>query len=123
MGDLTRNFNRSEVACKCGCGYVVINRVHIERRQRMRDIYGKPISPTSSSRCTDHNHAVGGSRTSSHLFGVADDYPAESSRDKFEVVTAALEAGFNRIGIGKDFVHVDSDPDKSPDVIWEYSKH
>lgn len=117
---VSRNFTVEELACKCGCGLIVRNEVHIKRRQRMRDIYGKPFTPTSSTRCEAHNKSVGGKYTSSHLIGIADDIPAHSSGQKFALVSAALEAGFNRIGIGDNFVHIDSDQSKSPDVIWTY---
>lgn len=31
-----------------------------------------------------------------------------------------MEAGFTRIGIGQNFIHVDTDPDKQQNIIWTY---
>jgi hypothetical protein len=31
-----------------------------------------------------------------------------------------MEAGFNRLGIAKTFIHVDNDPGKPEDTVWLY---
>ena len=31
-----------------------------------------------------------------------------------------MKAGFNRIGIGADFIHADTDETKQEGVIWHY---
>ena len=91
-----------------------------------RGIAGIPFTITSGFRTPAHNAKVGGvspsnsSKGSSHLYGYAADIAAPDSRSKFIIVDSLLKAGFNRIGVGKTFVHVDNDPDKSPDVIWTY---
>jgi uncharacterized protein YcbK (DUF882 family) len=118
MGDISRNFNKSEVSCP-DCRLFIENLDHISRRQLMRDIYGKPMRVTSSTRCRKHNEEVGGKDTSSHLKGVADDISASDGGEIFLLVKAAMDAGFKRIGIAKTFVHVDSD-DSKPDWIWTY---
>ena len=41
-------------------------------------------------------------------------------RTRFLVLDALLAVGFNRIGIADTFIHVDSDLDKSQNVIWTY---
>ena len=35
-------------------------------------------------------------------------------------MSAAIKVGINRIGIGKNFIHLDTDKKKSQDVIWHY---
>jgi uncharacterized protein YcbK (DUF882 family) len=60
------------------------------------------------------------SQTSSHLKGYAADIAVNSSADRYKIIDALLQAGFNRIGIAKTFIHVDNDPDKPADVIWTY---
>ena len=57
---------------------------------------------------------------SAHLRGYAADIKAENSTMRYKIIAACLKAGFNRIGIGKTFVHVDNDPDKTPNLIWHY---
>ena len=91
-----------------------------------RGIAGIPFTITSGFRTPSHNAYVGGvqpslqSKGSSHLFGYAADIAAPTSRQKYIIVKSLLQAGFNRIGIGETFIHVDNDPDKDPDVIWTY---
>ena len=57
---------------------------------------------------------------SAHLTGLAVDCKALTSSDRYRIVVAALGAGFERIGIGKTFVHLDIDPSKPQGVIWLY---
>ena len=92
-----------------------------------RGIAGIPFTITSGFRTPSHNAYVGGvqagvnSKGSSHLFGYAADIAAPTSRQKYIIVKALLQAGFTRIGIAKTFIHVDNDTnDKDPDVIWTY---
>lgn len=91
-----------------------------------RGIAGIPFTITSGFRTPSHNAYVGGvqaglkSKGSSHLFGYAADIAAPTSRQKYIIIDSLLKAGFNRIGVGKTFIHVDNDPDKDPDVIWTY---
>jgi len=85
-----------------------------------RELAGVPFIITSGWRCSRHNERVGGKATSSHLKGLAADIRIDSSRDRFLVFRALLRAGFCRIGIGRDFIHVDTDPDKAHDLIWIY---
>ena len=91
-----------------------------------RSIANVSFKITSGFRTPSHNAYVGGvqpglkSKGSSHLFGYAADIAATDSRTKYIIVDSLLQAGFNRIGIAKTFIHVDNDPDKDPNVIWTY---
>ena len=87
---------------------------------RARALYGKPIVVTSGFRTESHNKKVGGVKSSSHLKGLAIDVACIRSKDRFEMLTALLEVGFNRIGIASTFIHVDVDKNKSQNVIWTY---
>lgn len=75
---------------------------------------------TSGYRTESHNKNVGGVPNSSHLRGFAADIAAVDSLSRYKIVSAALQAGINRIGIANTFIHLDADPDKSPNVIWTY---
>lgn len=77
---------------------------------------------TSSYRCETHNSdpKVGGSKTSSHLKGLAADIKCENATYRFYLLNALTHVGFKRIGIGKDFIHVDLDETKDQNVIWTY---
>ena len=121
MGDLTLNFSRSEFACRCGqCdGRAEMDDDFMDLLQVMRNLRGKPMAPSSGFRCPLHPESVK-RPTSSHTRGLAADFPVGGSGERFELVRCAVEAGFDRIGIGKDFIHVDADPDKAAEVMWDY---
>jgi zinc D-Ala-D-Ala carboxypeptidase len=85
-----------------------------------REIADIPFKINSGYRTKEHNKKVGGKSDSSHLVGKAVDISYSNSRDRWIIITALQEAGFNRLGIAKTFVHTDSDQTKSPDVIWTY---
>jgi len=63
---------------------------------------------------------VGGKETSSHLKGYAVDIKCEESPYRYLLVGGLLKAGFKRIGIGKNFIHADIDPEKVGSLIWVY---
>ena len=92
----------------------------LEMIDKAREIYGKPIRVNSGYRTQSHNQKVGGVNSSSHLKGLAIDVACVRSSDRFEMLTALLEVGFNRIGVASTFIHVDIDKNKSQNVIWTY---
>ena len=85
-----------------------------------RGYAGIPFIINSGFRTVDHNVSVKGSLNSSHLRGYAADIHCLDSRSRKIIVNALINAGLNRIGIAKTFIHVDCDPEKSQDVIWLY---
>lgn len=91
-----------------------------------RSIAGIPFKINSGYRSEQHNEKVGGklktpsSKGSSHMYGLAADISVKNSLDRFTIIDALIESGFNRIGIANSFIHVDCDPDKSQYVIWTY---
>lgn len=87
---------------------------------RARAIAKIPFVINSGYRTKAHNEAVGGKEDSAHPKGYAADIKCLTSRDRQIIVSALLKVGFTRIGIGKNFIHVDSDPSKPQNVIWLY---
>jgi uncharacterized protein YcbK (DUF882 family) len=91
-----------------------------------RDIYGYPMVITSGFRTIEHNRSLiergyAASPNSSHLLGWAVDIAVPNSERRFLMLEALLDAGFTRIGMGKTFIHVDMDPNKTPKhCIWTY---
>ena len=85
-----------------------------------REISGIPFKINSGYRTIEHNYDVGGKPNSSHIVGKAADIAVKGSRQRWVITQALIQAGFNRIGIAKTFIHVDSDDTKDPDVIWTY---
>lgn len=120
MGDLSKDFSRSEFACGDGCGADEVSHALVASLQDMRDDIGRYLVITSGRRCSVQNVKVGGKPDSAHLDGHAADIAAPDSRLRMEIVKAAINAGISRIGIGKTFVHVDVDESKPQNVMWLY---
>ena len=119
---LTRNFTDDEFKCSC-CGDIVDSltfRAFLAKLQDARNVACIPFVITSGYRCKKHNEAVGGKANSSHLKGLAVDILSPSSSERFAIINGLIKAGFGRIGIGKNFIHVDMDMDKPQHLIWVY---
>ena len=85
-----------------------------------RRMAGFPFIVNSGLRTTERNQQVGGSPTSSHLIGHAADLACTDSGRRFIMLSALRRAGFTRIGIGRTFIHCDTDPTKPDSLIWLY---
>lgn len=92
----------------------------LEMLDDARNVAGIPFIITSGYRSPDWNHHVGGKKDSAHVKGCAADIACSGSRERFIILTSLLEAGFDRIGIHQEFIHVDCDWEKDPAVIWTY---
>jgi len=94
----------------------------LDDARHMADI---PFKINSGYRTKEHNIEIYrrlGKKPidSAHLKGKAADISCSGSRERWIIITALQDAGFNRIGIANNFIHVDSDENKSPNVIWTY---
>ena len=108
MGDMTKNFSRSEFACKCGCGKADVNPELVKKLEVFRALCGgKPMHINSACRCGVHNKIVGGSPNSQHLLGKAADVRKIPGLSIDEMAKHAETAGFTGIGKYRSFVHVD----------------
>ena len=117
-------FTDAEFACQCGrSGCSALKAPHpslLLKLDSMRAIYGSPITITSGIRCPEHNHAVGGVPGSEHETGEGADLACPNSSSRWQLIQAALKAGFRRIGVGKTFLHVGVSRTHASDVIWTY---
>lgn len=119
-----RHFRPSEFECqcyKCGLGFAAMDVDFLDRLDMARLYGGVPFKLTSAVRCEQHNRDVGGLEDSAHLAkpkckGV--DIATPNSHVRNRVVYGLIKAGFHRIGIYKDYIHVDDDPSKPPQVLW-----
>lgn len=113
MGDMSKNFSRSEFACKgtncCGNSAPVSPEL-ISALQDLRDQLNLPLSITSGFRCNRHNESVGGATQSFHTLGMAadvscpDGMTAEDLAQAAETIPAFQQGG---IGIYPSWVHLD----------------
>lgn len=110
MGDLTKNFSRSEFKCKCGrCASNYVDIRLVKGLQELRDLIGKPIIINSATRCKEHNKAVGGVPNSQHVLGRAADIRVDGMATSKLAEYAEMVDAFKNGGIGiyRTFVHVD----------------
>jgi uncharacterized protein YcbK (DUF882 family) len=110
MGDISRDFSRSEFLCKCGfCTQDTVDAELLEILQ-----VGKSITITSGNRCRTYNARVGGAINSQHTKSraadiVVQDYGPEHIHD-------LLDSHYKEyISLGlyveKGFVHLDTRTD------------
>ena len=92
----------------------------LAKLDKAREYANLPFIINSAYRSPEHNAKVGGKPGSSHIKGLAVDISAKDSRTRFLILDALFAVGFTRIGIAGSFIHVDSDIDKSQNVIWTY---
>ena len=74
---LTKNFNKSEFDCSCGCNMpdeVLANiKIVAINLQILRDFVNSAIKVNSAYRCEEHNRRIGGASRSQHVLGKASD--------------------------------------------------
>lgn len=92
---------------------------------RARELSGTPFIINSGVRTPERNAAVGGKPNSAHLSTrgggpCAVDIAVTGSRQRFLILKGLIEAGINRIGIAKTFIHADGAADLDPEVTWLY---
>ena len=58
-------------------------------------------------------------KDSTHLIGLAVDIVINNGFTRLILIASAIEVGIKRIGIAKDFIHIDTDSDKD-NAIWVY---
>ena len=110
MGDMTRNFSRSEFDCKC-CGANLTKTRLVLILQAIRDHFDTPIKVTSGTRCAKHNRKVKGAKNSQHLLGSAADIQiAGVSPKQVAAFAASLMPGWGGVKPYKSFTHVDVRP-------------
>lgn len=94
----------------------------LRRLERLREVVNEPLILTSAYRTPAHERANGRSGKSAHTLGCAFDISCTTDALRYKIVTAAIKVGFNRIGIGKNFVHVDDSNVHTQMRIWTYYK-
>ncbi len=120
MGDLSKHFNKSEFACKCGCGLADPAPELVLKLEEFRELCGnKPVNINSACRCAKHNAKVGGTKNSYHVKCMAADIKKMPHLTIDEMAKFAEQAGFRGIGKYNTFIHVDVRPTPAR---WDYRK-
>jgi uncharacterized protein YcbK (DUF882 family) len=100
------NFTFDEMKCQ-ETGEMALEEAFMDFLQKVRDIRKRMMSVTSGYRSPLHSIEATKEKPGTHSLGVAADIVALYGGEKYEIVEAALEVGFQGIGIGKTFVHLD----------------
>ena len=108
MGNLTSNFDRSEFACQCGCGFDTVDYMLLLVLEDLRAHFDKEIYITSGCRCRRYNRVVGGRMFSQHPRGRAADVMVSNTSSNI-VQNYLCDKYPKRFGIGcyDSFTHID----------------
>lgn len=90
--------------------YEQLNPDLLDKLNELRDLYGKPITITSSYRGPEHPiEAAKPNGPGVHSLGVAVDIASVGGTTTLELVRAAVAVGFERLGVSrkKNFIHLD----------------
>lgn len=110
------NFTKEEFDCQ-ETGENEMQPAFMERLQKLREEYGKPMRITSGYRSPNHSIEKRKTQTGTHAQGIACDIYATGA-DKYRLVKLAFAHGFSGIGVDKNFVHIDIS--KTRYAIWGY---
>ena len=111
-----REFNR----CSPSCSLQDMKQEAMDKFDRVREIAGIPLVINCAYRSAEWDKKKGRSGNSAHTKGVALDIRCNSSANRMKIVSAMVEAGCRRIGIGNGFIHADFATDLPQDVMFTY---
>jgi len=101
------NFPLSEVACPC-CGEIDFDLpliLGLDKLQKARNKFGKPLYLNSCHRCWRHNILVKGAPLSMHKKAAFD--VSTRGYDRFKILELLKSVGFTTFGLYKTFIHTD----------------
>src|SRR5262245_38192927 len=119
-------FKLEEFACS-HCGKNEMQLDFIDKLDRLRGIYGRPLVVNSGYRCPEHNSAVSSTGpTGPTNTGRAVDFGI-SGVDAYELLEVALSmSAFTGVGVNQKgnhagrFLHIDDLPSPSRPGVWSY---
>ena len=118
---MSKYFKPSEFkACVPSCSIDQMNAGFLELLDRIRETAGIPLVLNCAYRSREWDLAKGRTGNSAHTRGLAVDIRCGSNANRYKIVKAALACGITRIGIGRNFVHIDADRSLTQDRIWHY---
>lgn len=101
-----------------GSGYKYMDREFIEMLDEARDIAGIRFKILCGYRTSLQNKVhYKASTASSHLIGRAAHIECKNSKKRIKIVESLNMVGFRRIGLHRNYIHVDND-DLKPNMLW-----
>ena len=115
-------FTKAEFDCK-HTGKNEMQPEFMAKLQLLREKYGRPMIVTSGYRHWTHPvEARKGHTTGEHTRGTCADIACTSGAERYKIIQLALDLGFPRIGIAKNFIHLGIGGAGLPSpTIWDYS--
>ncbi|MDA8137713.1 MAG: hypothetical protein M0036_03590 [Desulfobacteraceae bacterium] len=122
-------YDPERMLCPCGCGVAEYDHGFLKNLEMAMGWAGEPFPIVEGYRCPRHDRAVHSlpaadgpypETGSPHVNGSAMHIGIIDDHHRARVLYGLLKAGFNRIGLGTDFIHVDADdgPDKPANHMW-----
>lgn len=116
-----KNFTKEEFNCK-HTGKNMMQEEFLDKLQKLRDMYGRPLIITSGYRDSTHPIEAKKGKGGYHTKGIACDISC-GSRQAFDIITIALNVGFTGVGVNQKgdgrFIHLDI-RDYEDRVIYNY---
>lgn len=109
-------FNR----CVPSCSMSDMDSDFLKLLDELREKCGFPLVISCAYRSREWDLSKGRSGNSAHTKGCAVDIIYNSSSTAYAIVKNAMELGINRIGIGKNFIHIDNDDSLPQNVLFNY---
>lgn len=117
----SKYFKESEFrACVPSCSLQDMDAGFMQTLDALRAQAGIPLVLNCAYRSRAWDISKGRSGNSAHTRGKAADIRCNAGATRMKIVKAALSLGIKRIGIGKNFVHVDTDSSLPQNVIFHY---
>lgn len=106
--------------CVPSCSQDDCDDVALLRLDELRSYCRFPIKLNSAYRSKEYEKQKGRSGNGSHTRGLAFDIACTDSHKRCIILANAFTVGFHRVGIAKNFIHLDCDSSLSPAVCWLY---
>lgn len=106
--------------CTPACSLQDMDRASMWIFDAVREAAGIPLVINCAYRSPEWDRSKGRSGNSAHCRGMAIDIRCTTSSNRMKIIAAAVEVGVKRIGIGKNFIHLDTDDSLAQNVIWHY---
>lgn len=106
--------------CTPACSLQDMDRASMWIFDAVREAAGIPLVINCAYRSPEWDRSKGRSGNSAHCRGRAIDIRCTTSENRMKIIAAAVEVGVKRIGIGKNFIHLDTDDSLAQNVIWHY---
>lgn len=117
-----KNFTKDEFTCK-HTGKNEMQADFMDKLQKLRDIYGKPMIITSGYRHPSHPIERAKDAPGPHTTGQAADIAVQGA-DAWKLLAIALTLGFTGIGVQQKgsgrFIHLDTLKTSIRPTVWSY---